>query len=414
MTIFEITIFWITIAPSYYWLMYVLGFLIWFHIVKKRWKIISWIPSIATNKKLKNILLDDLFLYIFLWVIVWGRIWYVLFYNLSAYLVNPISIFKVWEWWMSFHGWVIWVVFMMFLFSWRYKLSFLALADQVTLVLPIWLWLGRIWNYLNGELLWYSWYEGFLAVYRDWIWYFPSPLLEAFLEWLILFIILNFIYYYNERRIFSTHNKSERYSFDWQIACLFLIFYWIFRIFIEMFFRTPDAHIWYIFWYFTMWELLTLPMIIFWIIIYRWLKFKKEIENTKVNLILKPFRSYINDIDTKILLMIRVIFESWLSLWIHEFSNYLDEALSMDFKKELKNETDNWSIVDLLHKRFRIVKKVWVVKKENDISVLQEWRWKNILLVISEESEKLWLDKKLMLEFWELIHWRSLELEEGE
>lgn len=237
MYIFDITIFWINITPSYYWLMYTIGFLGWFYIIQNR-KII--------NKK--N--MDDLLIYIVLWVVLWGRIGYILFYNFNSYINNPLEIFKIWEWWMSFHGWVIWVIIAMILFSRKFKINFYKLADQVTAVLPIWLWLGRIWNYLNKELLGFSWYSGPLSIN----WRFPSPLVEMFLEWIILFIILNLIY--------------KKKQFDGQIASLFLIFYWIFRIFVEAIFREPDIHIWYIWNYFTLWEIYSLPMIIFWIYFY--------------------------------------------------------------------------------------------------------------------------------------------------
>ena len=156
----------------------------------------------------------------------------------------------------------------MLIFARKYKINFLQLADQVTAVLPIWLWLWRVWNYLNQELLGYSWYTWFLAVYKNWIWYFPSPLIEALLEWLVLFVILYIVYYINNKVRCTTNNKPIRYWFDWQIASLFLMLYGIFRIIVEYFFRTPDEHIWYIFEYFTMWELLSLPMVIVWLILY--------------------------------------------------------------------------------------------------------------------------------------------------
>jgi len=246
MKIFDITIFWINIAPSYYWLMYALGFLLGYYIIKYR-KII--------NEKI----LDDLLIYIVVWVILWWRFWYILFYNISYYLSNPIEIFKVWEWGMSFHWWVIWVIIAMLLFSKKYKINFYKLADQITLVLPIWLWLWRIWNYLNKELLGFSNYYWPLNIN----WRFPSPLIEMFLEWIILFVILNYIY-----------TKKKDYFKPWQIASLFLIFYWIFRIIAEAFFREPDINIWYILNYFTLWEIYSLPMVIIWIILF--IKLKNE------------------------------------------------------------------------------------------------------------------------------------------
>jgi len=246
MKIFDITLFWIHISPSYYWLMYALGFLAWYYIIKYR-------KVIPENK------LDNLLLYIVTWVILWWRIWYIIFYDLWYYINNPLDIFKVWQWWMSFHWWVIWVIIAMLLFSKKYKINFYKLSDQITLVLPIWLGLWRIWNYLNKELLGFSNYYWPLNIN----WRFPSPLLEMFLEWIILFIILNYIYI-----------KKRNIIKPWQISSLFLIFYGIFRIFIEAFFREPDSFIWYIWKYFTLWELYSIPMVLIWI--YFYIKLKNE------------------------------------------------------------------------------------------------------------------------------------------
>lgn len=247
---FEMTIFWVSLKATYYWLMYVLWFIAWNYIIYKR----NIIP--------KN-LIDDLFFYIFLGLLLWWRLWYVIFYNLSYYLSNPIDILKLWEWWMSFHWWAIWVIIAMIVFAKQFKFDFYKLADQVTLVVPIWLWLWRIWNYINKELLWFSWYNWPFAVIKNWESYFPSPLLESLLEGVVLFLLLNFIY---------TKNKSLKSG---QIACLFLIFYAVFRLIIEIFFRQPDSNIWYILWYFTMWEFLSIPMIIIWF--FYFFKLKKNV-----------------------------------------------------------------------------------------------------------------------------------------
>ena len=247
MTIFEFTIFWFTIAPTYYGLMYAIWFMAGYHIIKKR--------AIISSEKM-----DDLFFYIFLGVVLWGRLWYIFFYNLSEYISHPLNIFKVWEWWMSFHWWAIWVLLAMYFFSRKHKTNFLVLADQITLILPIWLWLWRIWNYLNKELLWFSPCNWFLSIEKNGVGYFPSPLVEVLLEWVVLYFIL--LYFYKKN-----HNS-------WQIGALFLIFYGLFRILVEIFFRTPDSQIWYIFKYFTMWSLLSLPMLVIWVILY--FRFKKN------------------------------------------------------------------------------------------------------------------------------------------
>ncbi len=260
MTIFEITLWGITISPTYYWLMYAIGFISWYWIIKQR------ITHISKKKKTKNLLapqskwkiwdfMDSLLFHIFFWVVLWWRLWYIFFYNFKQYISDPLSILKVWEWWMSFHWGVIWVVFAMWIFSKKHKINYYSLADQVTAILPIWLWLWRIGNYLNKELLWFWDYHWLLAVQTlSWS-YFPSPLVEFLLEWVLLFIILNL--------------SIRKKQFEWQIASLFLIFYWIFRIIVEAFFRTPDAHIWYIWGYFTLWEIYSLPMILSWIYFYR-------------------------------------------------------------------------------------------------------------------------------------------------
>lgn len=250
MYIFSINLFWITIAPSYYWLMYALGFIGWYLIIRKRWL-------------LSEALLDNLTFYIFWGVILGGRFWYIIFYNLPFYLQNPSEILKFWHWWMSFFGWAIWVILAMLLFARKYKKNFYDIADNVVTILPIWIGLWRVWNYLNKELLWFK-YSWFLAVYKDWIWYFPSPLLEALLEWLVLYFILSFLF--------------KRRKYLGQIWWYFLLFYGIFRFLIE-FVRTPDAQIWYIFWWLTIAQILSFPMIIVWL--YFWLFFKKYTLNAK-------------------------------------------------------------------------------------------------------------------------------------
>ena len=252
MKIFDITLFWIHIAPNYYGLMYALWFLIWYYIIKSR--------KIIPEKKL-----DDLLIYIVVWVVLGWRLWYILFYNFEKFLNNPIDIFKVWEWWMSFHWGIIWVAIAMLLFSKFHKINFYKLSDQIALVVPIWLWLWRIWNYLNWELLWYSWYNWFLNI----DWKFPSPLIEMFLEWIVIFVILNYLYIKKGPHLASPIGRGIN---NWQIASIFLILYWIFRIFVEAVFREPDAHIWYIWNYFTLWEIYSLPMIIIWVYFYNKLK----------------------------------------------------------------------------------------------------------------------------------------------
>lgn len=237
MTIFEITLFWITIAPTYYWLMYALGIFWWMYLLDRM--------KLFTKKEL-----DGIVLYVFLWIILWWRLGYCLIYEPSYYLSNPLEIIKVWEWWMSFHGWLLWVILAVYLYQ---KDKFLENISKIALVTPIWIFLWRIWNYLNKELLGFE-YSWLLAVEVNWLSYFPSPLLEAFLEWIVLFTLLQTVY-----------AKTKKIKIIWP---LFLIWYWVFRIIAE-FFRTPDEQIGYILWLFTMWQLLSSLMLVTWLLILR-------------------------------------------------------------------------------------------------------------------------------------------------
>ncbi len=238
MTIFDLNLFWFHIAPTWYGLMYVLGFLAGYMILKKR-------------KVFPGELLDTFLMYIFAGVILGGRLGYVFFYDFSYFIAHPIDILKTWQWWMAFHGGVIGVILAMFLFARKYKMNFYSIADHVTSILPIGLWLGRIWNYLNKELLWMP-YNGPLAIMaKNGKTYFPSTLLEAIFEWPVLWIILYF---------FMKYKKTNG-----QVGWAFLLFYGIIRFCVE-FVRTPDIQLGYLlFGWVTMGQILSIPMILVWL-----------------------------------------------------------------------------------------------------------------------------------------------------
>ena len=253
MAIFQIHFLWFQISPTWYGLMYFLGFLSWFLILQRRW--------FFTRKEL-----DSLILYIFLWVVLWWRIGYVLFYNLPYFIEHPSKILSTWEGGMSFHGWTIGVIIALILYATFKKKWLFLIADEVTSVLPIGLGLWRIGNYINGELLWYANYNGPFSILRNNISYFPSTLLEAFLEGIILYILLQIIYKFRKHQ--------------GEVAAVFLIAYWILRSFSELF-RLPDSHIGYLLWtnWITMWHILSLPMILIGIILLLYLKNKENIKH---------------------------------------------------------------------------------------------------------------------------------------
>ena len=230
--------------------MYVIGFILGYLIIKKR--------KILSEDKL-----DTLLFYLFLWIILGGRLGYVLFYNLPYYIAHPIDILKTWQGGMAFHWGVIGAVIAMFLFAKKNKEDLYTIADHVTSVLPIGLWLGRIGNYLNKELLGMAYNWPLAVIAKNGKSYFPSPLLEAFLEGIVLWFIL--LYIYKNRTI------------PGQVAGAFLFFYWIFRFLIE-FIRTPDIQLWYLaFGWITMGQLLSIPLIF--IGLYFW---KIRIKNIKI------------------------------------------------------------------------------------------------------------------------------------
>ncbi len=96
--------------------------------------------------------IDDLLFWAMLGVIGGGRIGYVLFYNFAEYRAHPIDIFKLWDGGMSFHGGVLGVTLAIWYVTRRDKLSFLRVCDYVACVVPIGMLLGRLANFVNGEL----------------------------------------------------------------------------------------------------------------------------------------------------------------------------------------------------------------------------------------------------------------------
>jgi len=202
---------------------------------------------------------DALFFYIFLGVLLGGRLWYILFYNFSWFLWDPVSLIRVWEGWMSFHGGFLWVCFALFLFSRKYYKNLWKVSDDIAMIIPVGLFFGRIGNYINKELLGFE-YSWPLTVITSTGSYFPSPLVEALLEWGVIFVVFHFL--------------LKRPAFAGQFAALFLILYWVFRTGVELFIRTPDVHIWYYFWFLTQWSFLSIPMIFVWVVLYLYLSKK--------------------------------------------------------------------------------------------------------------------------------------------
>ena len=231
--IFNINIYW-------YSLSYFFGFLLSIQYIKYLIK--------KTNVNIRINQVDDFFAWSVIGVIVGGRLGYVVFYNLGYYLINLNEILMVWKGGMSFHGGLIGLSITMYLFTKKNKIDFFTFANIVACSAPIGLFLGRIANFINGELsgkptngLWGVKFNG-EEILRH-----PSQLYESFFEGIVLFLILYFL---------VTSQNFKKYN----LACIFLIFYGVFRTIIELF-REPDEHLGQVFFNFSMGQILSIPMI---------------------------------------------------------------------------------------------------------------------------------------------------------
>tara|TARA_B100000242_G_scaffold412_1_gene317 strand:- start:682 stop:1476 length:795 start_codon:yes stop_codon:yes gene_type:complete len=248
-------------AVRWYSLAYIFGFLIgWWYgkkIIIKKFQIINYRFNLSE--------FDDLITYLIISVIIGGRIGYVIFYNFEYFTSNPLAIFKIWEGGMSFHGALVGIIMGTYIFCKKKNLQTLFFLDIIACTAPIGIFLGRIANFINGELIGkvssIQWSVIFPKI--DMLPRHPSQLYEAFLEGLILFFILNSI-------IFRNSYKTGTCSY------LFLIFYGLFRIISEIF-REPDAQLGYFFNFLSMGTILSLMMIISGVIVWFCLRNKNEV-----------------------------------------------------------------------------------------------------------------------------------------
>jgi phosphatidylglycerol:prolipoprotein diacylglycerol transferase len=176
---------------------------------------------------------DDMVFYATLGIILGGRLGYVLFYRPVFYFENPLEILQLWDGGMSFHGGVIGVSLGILYMARSHKLDWLRIHDYVACCIPFGLFLGRLANFVNGEL-WgratdVSWAVVFPTggeVARH-----PSQLYEAGLEGVLLFLILGFMFW----------KTRARYQ-PGRLVGAFLLVYGLSRFLVE-FYREADAHL---------------------------------------------------------------------------------------------------------------------------------------------------------------------------
>ncbi len=195
--------------------------------------------------------IDDFILWVTLGIILGGRTGYVLFYNLPFFIEHPTAIFRLWEGGMSFHGGFLGCVVAVMWFAYRNRIPILSLGDITCAVGPIGLFLGRIANFINGELWgrpsdvpWAMVFPHGGPLPRH-----PSQLYEAGLEGLMLFVVL---------AIMIRAGALRRPGL---IVGSFAVLYGLARITGE-FFREPDPQLGFLWGGLTMGMLLSVPMIL--------------------------------------------------------------------------------------------------------------------------------------------------------
>jgi phosphatidylglycerol:prolipoprotein diacylglycerol transferase len=230
----------VTLGPihiRWYGVMYIIGFMASYLLVRHQ-----------IRKKQFGIplgMINDLFLYLVLGLMVGARIGYCIAYNLSFYLNYPLKVFAIWEGGMSFHGGLAGVVIAGLIFVRRHGFSFWQFADLIVVTVPIGLGLGRLGNFINGELYgrvstlpWAMVFPSAGDLPRH-----PSQLYECLLEGVLLFMILWWV--------------KDRHLRKGTLFCLFLFLYSSIRFFVE-FFREPDPQLGLLFSFVTMGQILSI------------------------------------------------------------------------------------------------------------------------------------------------------------
>jgi phosphatidylglycerol:prolipoprotein diacylglycerol transferase len=202
--------------------------------------------SLLINGDNSKIFFDDLLFYTLLGIILGGRIGYILFYGYDYYSNNFLKIFHIWEGGMSYHGGLLGVIFATHLFCKKYNVKFFQITDMLATAMPIGLFFGRIANFVNAELYGKITNVPWGVIFPNEILpRHPSQLYEAFLEGLLLFIILLILWnkhYYKVRGFISGFalflyglfrfvvefvRQGEIYFFDvismGQVLCLIMV-----------------------------------------------------------------------------------------------------------------------------------------------------------------------------------------------
>jgi len=231
----------------WYGMMYLLGFLLGYLLLKK---VVRDRGMEISSRELEGPLEA-----VVLGVILGGRLGYVFFYNLPYYLEHPLEILAFWHGGMSFHGGLLGTLVAGYIYCKRAGLDFWKMADSVVVVVPIGLGLGRLGNFINGELYgrvtslpWGMVFPGAGPLPRH-----PSQIYEFLLEGVLLFAIL--------------WSLRRRPWPEGSLLAIFLLLYGVFRIFVE-FFRQPDPQLGFVVDHITMGQVLSSGMVLVGLLIF--------------------------------------------------------------------------------------------------------------------------------------------------
>jgi phosphatidylglycerol---prolipoprotein diacylglyceryl transferase len=234
---------WGPIRIHWYGIAYVLAFLMAYYWGKNRLQSKRF-SALASE----DIWMEDVVFYAGLGVLLGGRLGYMLIYAWDVIQQDPFKLFAIWQGGMSFHGGLLGVMIALGWYCHEKKIHYVDLMDFIVPMVPLGIALGRMANFINGEL----WgrptgaHWGVIYPWVDDLPRYPSQLIEMTLEGFVMFALL-----------YAFEKKTCRRG---QISSVFFISYACLR-FIAECFRQPDAQMGYWFGYLTMGQLLSLPML---------------------------------------------------------------------------------------------------------------------------------------------------------